>query len=90
MDRCPRGSIRIGKGLALRVLNWHGGQSTAAYAVGSTGYAGRCVPRTLVRRAALELDPTLTAMRRGTAGKYTKRDERHLTGVVAALLRRSS
>lgn len=90
MERCPKGSTRIGKRLGLRVLDWHGGQSKPTYAVGSNGFADRCVSRDLVRRAASELNATLIAIRKGIAGRYTARDERSLERIVDALRRRGS
>lgn len=57
--RCPKGSIRIGKRLAERVLWWHGGMSMPSYAVGSSGYADRCVSKKLVRKAIREFKAVL-------------------------------
>ena len=62
--RCPRGSVRLGSRLALRVLDWHGGGGTAAYAVGSTGYAGHCVSQDRIRDAIREFKNVLA-----TSGK---------------------
>lgn len=90
MERCPHGSTRIGKRLALRVLDWHGGQSRPTYAVGSSGFADRCVSKDLVRRAASELNVTLIAIRKGIAGRYTARDERGLARIVEVLRRKGS
>ena len=53
--RCPVGSVKIGKRLALSILEWHGGQTAPSYAVGSSGFAGRCVAKPLVKEAAREL-----------------------------------
>lgn len=47
-----------GRSLALRVLEWHGGQGTPLYAVGSSWFAGRDVSRDLVEQAASELRRT--------------------------------
>lgn len=90
MERCPPGSTRIGRRLALRVLDWHGGQEKPTYAVGSNGFADRCVTKDLVRRAASELNVILIAMRQGIAGRYTAREERSLSRLVGALQRRGS
>jgi hypothetical protein len=69
-------------------LDWHGGGGKPTYAVGSSGFVGRCVPKDLVRRAASELNVTLIAIRKGIAGRYTARDERSLSRIVEALRRR--
>lgn len=55
MRRCPRGSVRLSIGLARRILDWHGGQGTNLYAVGSGAYAGQCVRKSEIRKAASEL-----------------------------------
>jgi len=41
--------------LGLKLLDYHGGQGTALYAVGSSWFAGRPVPVELVESAAAEL-----------------------------------
>lgn len=45
----------IPKRLALKLLEWHGGQGSALYAVGSSGYVGRPVSVELIVKAANEL-----------------------------------
>ncbi len=54
--RCPKGSMKISRAFSLKLLDWHGGQGSALYAAGSTGFAGRCVPKTVLRSAARELE----------------------------------
>jgi hypothetical protein len=67
MQRCPRGSVRIGKRLAFLVLDWHGGMSHPSYAVGSSGYAGHCVSKALVRQAIAEFRAVLASPSKLTA-----------------------
>lgn len=43
------------KQLALKLLDWHGGQSSYLYSVGSSWYAGNEVPRENIEGAILEL-----------------------------------
>lgn len=43
------------KRLGLRVLDWHVGQFTPTYAVGSSFYAGNTVPEDTVKSAIREL-----------------------------------
>lgn len=81
--RCPKGSVRISRALALKVLDWHGGQSTPTYAVGSSGFAGRCIPKPLLRRASWELRNVLQ-----TSGKFAPRVP--LERLIVALEKRSS
>jgi len=76
--RCPRGSVLIGQRLALRVLDWHGGQGHPSYAVGSSGYAGRCVSKALVRQAITEFKNVLA-----TSSKLAPK--KSLARVIAAL-----
>lgn len=49
--------VQVGdeEGLALELMDWHGGQGSAAYAVGSSWHAGKKVDTDLVREAADEL-----------------------------------
>ena len=42
--------------LASRLLDWHGGQSSPLYALGSSWLAGKAVPDELVDRAIEELE----------------------------------
>jgi hypothetical protein len=77
-SRCPRGTVRIGQRLALRVLDWHGGAGYPSYSVGSSGYAGHCVSKSLVRRAIDEFKDVLR-----TSGKLAAR--KSLERVIAAL-----
>jgi hypothetical protein len=48
-------SVCLTRNQGLRLLDWHGGQGSALYAVGSSAFAGRCVPASTARRAAREL-----------------------------------
>lgn len=41
--------------LALRILDWHGGQDTGLYALGSSWFANHEVPLCVVNRACSEL-----------------------------------
>lgn len=77
-SRCPRGTVRIGKRLGGRVLEWHGGMTHPSYAVGSSAYAGRCVPKTLVRLTIQEFKDVLR-----TSGKLAP--SKSLGRVIAAL-----
>lgn len=60
MKRCPKGECRLSKSEALKLLDWHGGQGTGAYALGSSSFAGRCVP---VKYAEWALDELRDALR---------------------------
>lgn len=57
--RCPRGHVRLSRRLGLKLLEWHSGQTSPVYAVGSSAYAGQCVDSNLVRLAMYELRRTM-------------------------------
>ncbi len=44
------------RGLASRILDWHGGQNSPLYALGSSWLAGKAVSDELVDQAILELE----------------------------------
>lgn len=56
-DNTPEQTRQItgSKRLGLRVLDWHGGQFTPTYAVGSSFYAGHSVPEDTLKSAIAEL-----------------------------------
>jgi hypothetical protein len=90
--RCTAGSVRISKSLALKLLDWHGGQGSNLYAVGSTGFAGRCIPKAHLLAAARELE--LEAHRAWPPGTQSaralaplKRDVNRLRKLAATLHR---
>lgn len=74
---CGTGQVRIAKRVALRLLDWHPGQGSPEYAVGSSGYAGRCVPLHLVEEAQARLSRV--------ASRSTGEDRRILARLVRAL-----
>lgn len=78
MQKCPVGKVRLGKRLGERVLEWHGGGGQPSYAVGSSAYAGWCVPKALVRLTIQEFKDVLK-----TSGKLAAR--KSLERVVKAL-----
>lgn len=48
-------SVCLTRKQGLRLLDWHGGQGSALYAVGSSAFSGRCVSTDTARRATREL-----------------------------------
>ena len=54
----PVDTIKGTRELALKLMEWHGGQGTALYAVASSWYAGKAVRADLVEQAAGELRRT--------------------------------
>lgn len=59
---CSKGSVWISRRLALRLLDWHGGQGDPIYAVGSSALnRGACLPAKLVSDAAYNLRHDLKA-----------------------------
>jgi hypothetical protein len=85
---CPKGNVKIGRGLALKVLDWHGGQWYPTYAVGSSGLAGRCVSKQLLFEASNELRITLRSIE-GGGHLYTAKEQRELTRLVETLRKKA-
>lgn len=54
----PSDMVPPDREMALRLMEWHGGQGTALYAVASSWYAGRAVRSDLVEEASTELSRT--------------------------------
>ncbi len=73
-------SVCLTKRQGLRLLDWHGGQKSALYAVGSNAFAGRCVSKDLARLAASEL--------RMAAFGQTRRNQRSAASLVRMLERK--
>jgi hypothetical protein len=63
--------------LGVKLHEWHGGQASALYAVGSCWYAGTTAPLHLVREAAEELGALVRA------GRRCKNLEGILLGMIA-------
>ncbi len=82
MKRCPKGECRLSKSEALKLLDWHGGQWSGAYALGSSSFAGRCVPVKYAERALDELRDALRSPGRVT---WTKRESLHLINRIKAV-----
>ena len=89
MERCPPGSTRIGRGLALRLLDWHGGQGSMLYAAGSTGFAGHCVPKRVLFDASMELRREHRAVALGPHAVRRSKDVRALRAMADVLRRRA-
>jgi hypothetical protein len=50
------GQYVIGRTLGARLLEWHGGQWSGLYSLGSTAYAGRTVTREQIDAGLVELE----------------------------------
>ena len=84
MPRCPVGSARIGRRLALKVLDWHGGSGEPSYAVGSSGLADHCVPKKIVFEAAMEFRRSLRDIEERKL-RYTKAQKAELARLAERL-----
>lgn len=70
--------------LGLRVMDWNSGQSSPTYAVGSSLFAGRKVPRDLADRVAVEFE-TLAPQARQRQHGWTAKDARDLERMARTL-----
>ena len=52
-------SVKLTKMQASRLLDWHGGQGSAVYALGSSSHSGHGVPIAVARAAIMELEQDL-------------------------------
>lgn len=72
------------RALGLKLLDYHGGQGTALYAVGSSWFAGRAVPIDLVEDAAAELRRFSAYPSAGRAGAAAQKLAMRLDAMVMA------
>lgn len=77
MSRC----IKLTKRQALKLLDWHGGQGTSAYALGSSSFAGRC---STVETARDVMDDLRTIR----SSERSARNRRQLTYLIGAIWKR--
>ncbi len=85
--------VKLTKAQALRLLDWHGGQGSAVYSLGSSSYGGHYVPIAVARKAVAELTADLNKKpRKGFWAGWTTREKTNLkqriTDIKRALLRR--
>lgn len=92
-DRCPNGSVKIGRSLALRLLDWHGGAMTPTYAVGSLGLEGHCVSKTSIQAAVRLLRATQAAILvpdDSRFHRYSGMEKSQLDRLIRSLARKGS
>ena len=64
------------KELALELLEWHGGQWSPLYSVGSSWFAGKDVPNNIIEDAILELEENIqNIIKEPQAGRHEDRDK---------------
>ena len=77
------GQVKLPRAQALRLLDWHGGEETAVYALGSSSFAGHKVPMFVAENALRELK----AAQNDVIGKELQSLHRVIDTVDAALVR---
>ncbi len=82
--------IKGSKALALRILDWHGGQSSACYLVGSRWHSGLPCQAIDVRDCVWELEKNLHRVveMRASGKGYTLRDQKQLQSLIADVKRK--
>jgi len=70
--------------LGLKIMDWNSGQASPTYAVGSSLYAGRKVPRGLADQVAAEFEALAPEARARKHG-WTAKDARDLTRMARTL-----
>lgn len=79
------------KALALKILDWHGGQGSDCYLVGSNWHSGKAVSATYVLGCIRELERSKAMVQDYIDNKrrgYTRRDLKQLQGIIAAIKRK--
>lgn len=69
--------IKVNKAIGLKILDWHGGQNTACYSVGSCGLAGFPSEAAVILQAVIELERCQRDARNG--------DRVQLDGIIGDL-----
>lgn len=85
--------IKLTKAQALRLLDWHGGQGSAVYSLGSSSYGSHYVTVAVARKAVAELTADLNKKPiKGFWAGWTTREKtslkQRITDIKRALLRR--
>ncbi len=79
-----RRNVILDQDLALRVMDWHGGQGSMVYSLASTGYAGKLVSPSMIDAAVGELERDLAG-----ANAEEKRDLDEIIGELDGVARGS-
>ena len=85
--------VKLTKTQALRLLDWHGGQWSAVYSLGSSSLGGHYVPVSVAKKAVAELTADLRKKpTKGFWSGWTTREKTNLkqriTDVKHAMVRR--
>jgi hypothetical protein len=77
------GGLTLSKKLGGRLLEWHGGQSSALYRIGSRAYGGHPI------QSPGDIDDALWELNRAYEGHISASAKRHLDATIAMLERES-
>jgi hypothetical protein len=77
------GGLMLSKKLGARLLEWHGGQSSALYLVGSRAYGGHPI------QSPGDIDDVLWELNRAYEGHLSASSKRHLDATIKMLERES-